>query len=332
MAAPAGRHQPAQPEVGRQRRLHRSPAVGPPSRRYQHPSEDTAHHLHHRVAQVPGQLAERGPSPLDSAILQRSQLRQAAILRRTFVPDATRLPSAPQRPPAIQSGAPVAQSDPRRVSAVRAGTAAGDVLAAAAGRTAQGEVAAEARPARALGAGARGLARSGDFAREQVEQLRFRQQEHLAAESELEERQHGRRVATAALQAAPAAARRSVARTPGSGQGRAHAHTERRRRRQRRRALRVRSGVMHADAHVGLYAYEGGEAADASDPHHPRPAHPPGAHGTPSAAEVQQGKHRGTSTGDEGRVPSVPTEAGEEEAERAPGERVLKFNRGNPHR
>lgn len=97
MATPAGRHQPAQPEIRRQRGFDRSSAVGlSPSRRDQHPGEDTdRERLRDRVAQVSRQFAERDPGALDPVVFQRSQLRQATILRRTFLPDATRLPAAP---------------------------------------------------------------------------------------------------------------------------------------------------------------------------------------------------------------------------------------------
>lgn len=81
---------------------------------------------------------------------------------------------------------------------------------------------------------------------------------------------------------------------------------------------------MHADTHVGLDAYAGGETADASNPHDPRSPHPSGAHGTSAATEVQQREHRGPSTGDEGGIPSVPAETGEKTTERALGKRVLK--------
>lgn len=131
-------------------------------------------------------------------------------------------------------------------------------------------------------------------------------------------------MATAALQAAPAAPGGSLARASGSDQGGSYAHTKRRGRRQRRRPLRVRSGVMHADAHVGLDAHAGGETADASDPRHSRSPHPSGAHGTSSSAEVQQGKHRGQSTSDEGGVSSVSATTGEKKAERTLGKRVLR--------
>lgn len=97
MATPAGRHQPAQPEIRRQRRVDRSSAVGlPSSRGDQLPGEDTARErLRDRVAQISGQFAERSPGALDPAVFQRSQLRQATILRRTFLPDAARLSTAP---------------------------------------------------------------------------------------------------------------------------------------------------------------------------------------------------------------------------------------------
>lgn len=95
MATPAGRHQPAQPEVRWQRRVDRSFAVSLPSRRDQLPGEDaTCERLRDRVAQVSGQFTERSPGALDPAVFQRSQLRQATILRRTFLPDAARLPTA----------------------------------------------------------------------------------------------------------------------------------------------------------------------------------------------------------------------------------------------
>lgn len=82
---------------------------------------------------------------------------------------------------------------------------------------------------------------------------------------------------------------------------------------------------MYADAYVSLDAYARGETADTSDPHHPRSPHSSGAHGTSSAAKVQQGEHRGQSAGDEGGVSSIPAEAGETKAERAFGERVLNY-------
>lgn len=228
MATAAGRHQPAQPAVRRQRRVHRPPTIRlpPSSRRHEFLGKvTTREHLHDRVTQISGQFTERSPHPLDP-VFQRSQLRQAAILRRAFLPDTARLPTATQCAPAIQPGATVTQGDPRRIQALRAGAAVGDVLAAAAGRTTQGEAAAETRQARTIGARTRSLARPGNLAREQIEQLGFRQQEHLAAESEFEKRKHGRRVATATLQAAPAASGRALARASGSDQGGTHAHTE----------------------------------------------------------------------------------------------------------
>lgn len=128
----------------------------------------------------------------------------------------------------------------------------------------------------------------------------------------------------ATLQATSTAASGPLARTSGSGQGGAHTHTECRGRRQRRRPLRVRSGVVHADTHVGVDAYAGGETANASNSHDSRSPHPSGAHGTSAGAEVQQREHRSPSTGDEGRIPSVPAETGEKTTERALGKRVLK--------
>jgi len=203
-----------------------------PSRRRQHPDEATSRErLRHRVTQVPGELAERSPGPLDTPVLQRSQLGQATILRRTFLPDAARLPSAAQRASALQPGATVAQGDPRRVQAFRAGTAVGDVVAAPTGRKTEGAATPAARQARAFRAGTRGLARPGDLTREQIQQLGLRQQEYLAAEPELAERQHGGRMAATALPTAAAAPRWPLARASGSGQGRAYAHTERRGRR-----------------------------------------------------------------------------------------------------
>lgn len=134
-------------------------------------------------------------------------------------------------------------------------------------------------------------------------------------------------MAASTLSTTSAAPRWPLARASGSGQSRAHAHTKRRGRRQCRRPLRVRSGVVHADTYIGLYAYAGGEATDASDPHHPRSPHPSGAYGTSSGTEVQQGQYRGQSTGDEGGVPPVPAETGEAEAKRALGKRVLRSNK-----
>lgn len=131
----------------------------------------------------------------------------------------------------------------------------------------------------------------------------------------------------AALQTTPAAVGGPLARASGSGQDGAHAHTERRGRWQRRRPLRVRSGVMHTDTHVGLDAYTGGETTDASDPHNPRSPHPTSAHGTSASAEVQQREHRGPSTSDESGVPSVPAKTGEKTTERAFGKRMLKNSR-----
>lgn len=131
-------------------------------------------------------------------------------------------------------------------------------------------------------------------------------------------------MATATLQATSAASGGSLARASGRGQGGSYAHTERRGRWQRRRPLRVRSGVVHSDTHIGLDAHAGGETAYASDPRHSRSPHSSSAHGTSSSAEVQQGKHRGQSTSDEGGVPSVSAATGEEETERALGKRMLK--------
>lgn len=127
----------------------------------------------------------------------------------------------------------------------------------------------------------------------------------------------------AALQAPATAPGWTVAGASGSGQSRAYSHPERRGRGQRRRPLRVRPCLVHAHPHVRLHADQGGEASRAPDPHHPRSAHAPGAHGSSSGAEIQQGQHRGQGAGDEGRVPSVPAATGEEKAERALGERVL---------
>lgn len=136
MATAASWYQPAQPEIRRQRRVHRSPAIELSPWSCKPFGEDTAReYLHDHVTQVPGQFAERGSNPLDTFVLQRSQLRQATILRRTFLPDAARLPPATQRDPTIQPGVTVAQGDPRRVEAVRAGSTVGDVFAAAAGWT-----------------------------------------------------------------------------------------------------------------------------------------------------------------------------------------------------
>lgn len=130
-------------------------------------------------------------------------------------------------------------------------------------------------------------------------------------------------MAATALQATPAAVSRPLARASGSSQGGAHAHTERRGRRQRRRPLRVRSGVVHADTHVGLDAYAGGETTDASNPHDPRSPHSSSAHGTTAGAQVQQREHRGPSTGNEGGISSVSAETGEKTTKRALGKRVL---------
>lgn len=186
MATPAGWHQPAQPEIRRQWRVHRSPAIELSPWRCKPFGEDTARErLHDYVTQVPGQFAERGSSSLDTFVLQRSQLRQATILWRTFLPDAARLPSTPQRASTIQPGVTVAQGDPRWVEAVRASSAVSNIIATATSWTAKSEVATETRQARSIGTGARCVARPGDLTREQIKQLGFRQQEYLAAEPEL---------------------------------------------------------------------------------------------------------------------------------------------------
>lgn len=135
---------------------------------------------------------------------------------------------------------------------------------------------------------------------------------------------------TAALQTTPAAVGGPLARASGSGQDGAHAHTKCRGRWQRRRPLRVRSGVLHADTHVGLDAYARRETTDASDPRNPRSPHPSSAHGTSASAEVQQRENRGPSTGDESGISSVPAKTGEKTTERAFGERMLKNLKERP--
>lgn len=142
MEAAAGRHQPAKPQVRRQRRLHqRGTGVRTPARDGELVREDRAGHLHDIVAQVPRQFTERRPGALDASVLQRSQLGQATILRRTFLPDAARLSPAEVHAPAIQPGAALAESHPRRVQEVRACSAVGHVLAAPDGGQAEGQAA-----------------------------------------------------------------------------------------------------------------------------------------------------------------------------------------------
>lgn len=174
MATPASWHQSAQPEIRWQRRVHRSPAIGLSSRHCKPFGVTARERLHDHVIQILGQFAERGSGSLDTFILQRSQLRQATIFRRTFLPNATRLSPTSQRAPTIQPGVTVSQGDSCRVEAVRAGTAVGDVFATATGRKTQGEITAETRQTRQIGTGTRCLARPGDLAREQIEQFGFR--------------------------------------------------------------------------------------------------------------------------------------------------------------
>lgn len=190
MATAVGRHQPAKSPIGRQRRLHRRTAVHPPSssRDGELVGQDRASDLHDLVAQVSGQFTERSAGALDALVLQRSQLGQTAIFRRTFLPDAAGLPAAAKRAPAIQPRVALVEGDSRRIEEVRAGSTVGNLVAAATGRQTEGQATSEARQAREVRPGTGSVPGLGDVAGEQVEQLRLRQQEHLATESELEER------------------------------------------------------------------------------------------------------------------------------------------------
>lgn len=226
MASSARGHEPAEPTIGGQRSFNRRLAAR--LHGCDQSTRQAALHLHDIFASAfLGELAERASGPMVARLPERLELRTTAIVRGEVVPDPVGLPATAKRARALQSGIAVAQGHSRGVvEEICAGATLGDVLTAAACWPSVGQTTTEAREARQICPGVGCLTRPGDFAGEQVEQFGLWQQEHVAAEPELEERQHRGRMETAALQAAAAAVNWTMAGVAGA-KGLAHAHSNR---------------------------------------------------------------------------------------------------------